>query len=438
MKNSIFLLSALMIGIFLFGCVTNQVILNGEDNVTVQPEKNVTVQPGALGFSLPSELPIAYVGKPYLYSFCDPQPPNGKKCGEGTVTTNPTGGKQVPYYFTYSLYKRGYGGKQNAYISNLRLWSGSTDEIWLMNFTPETSDEGEYELEVCIGYYPDVCKNTTLFILSDTVKVKGTGKVTSSLMWDPRASVIVRGRGGWFTNSTNRPDYTTLVSLSEIPSVSLSVSTPPKDSNPGSPYSLGSSGGASVGFEMVANSTGISQSVTGDAPCGTPRKDGSYEVLNVDSFQVLGETVIGLNITNDGTTDKVVDIFVTGRSAVSSDSKYYGSGETDVRVAIGETEMEIVPNPYDSDVEHLAPGKEITDSKAVRVVVAPGSHVLNIGGIQPNFDGGGLGMGGCPTHLGISSGVTITTVDADLSDGKMPTEKIWAWSSTSSSIDKIE
>ena len=436
MKNAMLLLSVLMIGIFLFGCVTNQVIHNGEDNVTVQPKNNTTVQPGALEFSVPSELPVAYVGKPYFYSFCDPQPPDGKRCGEGFVTKNPTGGQQVPYYFTYSLYKNVYGGKEHAYISDWYPSSSSTDKIWWMNFTAQSGDEGEYELEVCIGYYPDVCKNTTFYIMSDTVNVKGAGKVTSSVVWDPRAYIVVRGRAGDVEKSLERPDRTTFVPLSEIPGVSLNVSTPPKDSNPGSRYSLGSSGGASVEFEMVANSTSISQSVIGDAPCGTPRSDGSYEVLNVDSFQALRETVIGLNITNDGTKEKVVDIFTTGRSAVSSDSRHYGFGGTDIMVYIGnynDNDSINIQTIVFSSSNLLKPGDEITDSKVVRVVVAPGSHIVNVGNIQPNFDGGGLGMGGCPTHLGISGGVTITTIDADLSDGKMPTKRISA-----NYIEKIE
>jgi len=433
MKSAIFVLSALMIGIFLFGCVTNQVNHNEENNITVQSnittQQNVT-EPGALDFSVPSELPTAYVGKPFSYSF-----------------VNPTGGKPPYTFVPIKPHKVVYVGTESGtYLSGLYL-DGKTG---LLNFTAQYGDEGEYKLEICVSdntldyYYTPLCKNASFYIMSGAVTVKGVGKVTSSLMWDPRASTTVRGRAGDFTNSIKRPANTILVPLSEIPSVNLNVSTPPKDSNPGSPYSLGSSGGASVKFEMVANSTAISQSVIGDAPCGTPRKDGSYEVLNVDSFQVLGSTTIGLNITNDGTTDKVVDIFMTARSAVSSGSEHYGSGGTYVEVYIGnyisddDTKITIDPNPYNPDVEHLAPGKEITGSKSVRVVVAPGSHIVYTGTIQPDFDGGGLGMGGCPTHLGISSGVTITIVDANLGDGKLPTERIFKYSSLTSSLSSIE
>jgi hypothetical protein len=427
MKISIFLLSALMIGIFLFGC-TNQGNNNGVNNTvqlgennTVQPGKNNTaVQSGALDLSVPSELPTAYVGKPVTYSF------------------SATGGK-TPYEFTSTLHRIVYGGiTRGEYLSGYAIDS----KAGLLNLTAEKDDEGKYIVEICVSdntldyYYTPLCKNTTLYIMSDDVKVKGEGKVTSSVVWDPRASVTVRGRGGDFTDRITRPSNTMLVPLSEIPGVNLNVSTPPKDNDPGSPYSLGSSGGASVRFEMVANSTGISQSVVGDAPCGTPRKDGSYEVLNVDSFQVLGETVIGLNITNEGTTEKVVDIIMTGRSAVSSDSTYYGFGGTDVAVYIGsytDNDSIDIQTIVSSRSNVLKPGDEITDSKSVRVVVAPGSHIVHAGTIEPEFDGGGLGMGGCPTHLGISGGATITTVDANLGDGKLPTRRISA-----DRVDKIE
>ena len=429
MKNAIFLLSVLMIGILLFGCASQQVIPNGEDNVTVQPnvtaQSNKTVQPGGLEFSVPSELPIAYVGTPLVYSF------------------NPTGGR-TPYEITYKLRETAYNGSEHSAL--LSDWSGFPQPYGAskeqLNFTPQPGDEGQYLLEFCVkegGDYRNkpVCKNTTLYILSDNVTVKGSGKVTSSLMWDPHVTVKVWGRGGDFTDGIKRPDRLTFVSLSEIPDVKINVSTPPKDSNPGSPYSLGSSGGARVEFEMVANPTGVSQSAVGDAACGTLNQDGSVNALNVDSFQVLGTTDIGLNITNDGTTEKVVDIFITGRSTVSSDSKYYGAGGTEVMASIGDTKFDL--NPYGYTMTEfnqfaLKPGEEVTDSKVDRVIVAPGSHVVYIGYVDPNFDGGGLGMGGCPTHLGLSSGMTIRVVDADLSDGKLPTLKIC---NTCTSIRKI-
>jgi len=416
MKNAIFVLSALMIGVFLFGC-TNQgnhnIINNTNNNITTQPKNNTTVQPGALDLSVPSELPTAYVGKLYSYSFS-------------------AAGGNPPYEFTYSFYKIIYGGTKigldtTGYRTEYDIMDSKSG---LLKFTANKGAEGEYIVKICVSddtrdyRYTPLCKNTTLYIMSDNVKVKGEGKVTSSVVWDPRAYIQVMGRAGNVEKSLERPDRDTFVPLSEIPGVSLNASTPP----------LENSGGVSVEFEMVANSTSVSQSVIGDASCGSPRSDGSYEVLNVGSFRALRETDIGLNVTNDGTTEKVVDIFMAVWSAVSSDSKYYGSGGTDVTAGASffNDYINIQTIVYGSS-NRLKPGDEITDSKVARVVVAPGSHIVNIGTIKPNFDGGGFGMGGCPTHLGISSGVTVTVVDADLNDGKLPTERISA-----NRVDKIE
>ena len=85
-----------MLSVLLFGCVKEEVeeLKYYEENITVQP--NVT---GALEFSVPSELPIAYVGKPYFYSFCDPQPekpePNEFTCGKDITPINPKGGEPL-------------------------------------------------------------------------------------------------------------------------------------------------------------------------------------------------------------------------------------------------------------------------------------------------------------------------------------------------------
>ena len=411
MKNAIFVLSALIIGVFLFGC-TNQgnhnIINNTNNNITTQPKNNTTVQPGALDLSVPSELPTAYVGKPVTYSFS-------------------ASGGNPPYEFTSSFYKIVYGGTQFGFDS---IVTHMDSKSGLLNLTAEKGDEGEYIVEICVSdntrdyRYTPLCKNTTLYIMSDNVKVKGEGKVTSSVVWDPRAYIQVMGRAGNVEKSLERPDRDTFVPLSEIPGVSLNASTPP----------LENSGGVSVEFEMVANSTSVSQSVIGDASCGSPRSDGSYEVLNVGSFRALRDTDIGLNVTNDGTTEKVVDIFMAGWSAVSSDSKYYGSGGTDVTAGASFFNDYInIQTIVQSSSNRLKPGDEITDSKVARVVVAPGSHIVDIGTIKPNFDSGGFSVGGCPTHLGISGGMTVTTVNADLSDGKMPTRRISA-----DRVEKIE
>jgi hypothetical protein len=416
MKNAIFVLSALMIGILLFGCATQQVSHNGEENVNVQSnittQQNTTVKPGGLEFSVPSELPVAYVGKPFVYSF------------------NPTGGR-TPYEITYKLRETAYDGSVgSALLSDFSRFPqpyGASKEQ--LNFTPQTGDEGQYLLEFCVkegGDYRNkpVCKNTTLYIMSDDVKVKGSGKVTSSVVWDPRASVTVHGRGGDVEKTL--PSHTAWVPVSQISSAGLSASTPAKLGQ-----TLGWSGGAVVDFNMVANPTGVSQSATGGAACGTPNQDGSVNALNVDSFEVGWTTAIGLNITNDGTTEQVVDILVTGRSGVASDSKYYHAAGTTVTAQLGDTLFNL--NQFSFGENALKPGEEVTDSKVVRVVVTPGSHVMQVGSITPELDGGSLGTTRCPVQVGISSGMTITVTGADLSDGKKP-----AWRISSSWISKIK
>ncbi|MFH1064447.1 MAG: hypothetical protein V1729_05175 [Candidatus Woesearchaeota archaeon] len=291
-------------------------------------------------------------------------------------------------------------------------------------------------LNVCVN--DNVCKNVTFFIMSDTVKTKGSGKVTSSLMWDPHAYVYVRGKGD--TAEDGIEGRGSLISLSEISTVSLNANLPPKDSNPGDPYSIGLSGGGSIRLEMTATSMNILQSVTGDLPCGTPRKDGAVSGANLDSFQAVGQTNFGLNIINDGTADKVVDISMTGRSGVSADSKYYESAGTRMHVDLGSTGFTL--KTKDEKFHDLVTaGNEITDSKVVRVVVTPGSHVLTIGNLEPEFEGGFV-VSGCPIHLGIRSEVTVTVADADLGDGKLPTNEIVTATSgsskTYSNILKIE
>ena len=128
------------------------------------------------------------------------------------------------------------------------------------------------------------------------------------------------------------------------------------------------------------------------------------------------------------------------RIFVSSDSMYYTDGGTYIRIHIGDTGLTL--NAKDEMSRNaVTPGNEITDSKVVRVVVEPGNHVLTIGGIEPYFYGG-MAEGECPTHLGISSGVTVTVAEADLSDGKLPTEQIHTSFGSDSkpytSIDEIE
>jgi hypothetical protein len=401
----------LLVGIlFISGCATQNA--GGANAPAASQPAQGTGKAQGISFSPPAELPIAYVGTPFTYSF------------------SATGGT-APYRFTTKLDRVKYSGSVRVFIEGL-----SVDSAGQLTLTAKAGNEGEYVLNVCVN--DNVCKDVTFFIMSDTVKTKGSGKVTSSLMWDPHASVYVRGKGDTAKDIIEGRE--SLISLSEISTVNLNANLPPKDSNPGSPYSMGSSGGGTIRLEMTATSMNILQSVTGDLPCGTPKKDGTVNGLNMDSFQAVGQTNLGLNIVNDGTADKVVDISMTGRSGISADSKNYDSAGTNVHVFLGSTSFTFMAQSMGKDV--VAAGNEITDSKVVRVVVKPGSHVLNIGYVQPEFEGGlRLTGAGCPVHLGIRSEVTVTVADAILSDGKLPTDEITTQTSgskTFSSIHKIE
>ncbi len=413
----------LLVGIlFISGCATQNA--GGANAPAASQPAQGTGKAQGISFSLPAELPIAYVGTPFTYSI------------------NPTSG-QPPYTFSFYYHGIAYDGSACGVPysgascgGNLGiLFQASTTQL---AFTPEAGNEGEYMLDVCVSdrspehRYNPVCKNVKLYIMSDTITVKGSGKVTSVLMWDPRASVFVRGKGDTAEDKMERRGK--LVPLSVISSVSFNANLPPKDNSPGSQYSVGSSGGGSVRFEMTADPTSISQSVTGDAPCGTPLSDGTCNSLNLDSFQAVGDTTFGLNIINDGTADKVVDFVMTVRTAVSSDSKNYGDGDdagTQISIGIGKTGLTLNAKDEHS-ANAVAPGSEIADRKVARVVVEPGSHVLQIGGIAPWFGGGGLGTKDCPVHIGISSGVSVTVADADLSDGNLPKERIWTTFSSDS------
>lgn len=54
-------------------------------------------------FSAPAVLPKATVGQPYEFSFCQPKPARGGRCGKPVGTTNPSGGFGQYYVFELRL-----------------------------------------------------------------------------------------------------------------------------------------------------------------------------------------------------------------------------------------------------------------------------------------------------------------------------------------------
>lgn len=63
---------------------------------------NATLTTPPLQFSVPGRLPDATVGKPYQFSFCQPAPKAGSRCGKPSGATNPSGG--YGHYYVFSLH----------------------------------------------------------------------------------------------------------------------------------------------------------------------------------------------------------------------------------------------------------------------------------------------------------------------------------------------
>ena len=415
MKNAIFVLSALMIGILLFGCVNNQVHYNitnttnytvnnnTDDNVNNSIDNNTNVQPGAFEFSVPLELPIAYVGKPYLYSF-------SSVC---------SGGKE-PYRIVEE-------SKTDWYVGGMTY-----SESGILNFTPKRGDEGQYVLEVCVrdstveSYYAPLCKNTTLYIMSDTVTVKGEGELTHYLLLQVASDVeaadfAVPDRYEDAKNITTR--YVPTANFSPL-KVTAEV---PASSQCGTDIGLGWCGaGSHTEVEAIASTNGASMTAEGSAPCGK-----SYgSVYNVDyyhaGFYTVGDYVISnsnnnidlaLNITNTGTEDKAIDVYLNISSELDSGSQHY------FKPAAARAEAYIGSDHYIS-VPNAKPGEVLVNSTMLRVLVRPGSHWITVGGMKDNVDN--TNMATCPSFVKASSSVSVIIVPADMNDGKKAVERIYS------------
>ena len=416
MKNAIFLMSILIVGILLFGCASQQMSHTGEDNVNIQPENNTTVQPdvnvqpnvtvkpGGLELSLPSELPVAYVGKPYLYSF-------SSIC---------SGGK--PPYRIVEESKTNYG-----YIKGMTY-----TESGILNFTPKRGDEGQYVLEVCVrdstseSYYAPLCKNTTFYIMSDTVTVKGEGELTHYLLLQVASDVeaadfAVPERYEDAKNITTR--YVPTANFSPL-KVTAEV---PASSQCGTDIGLGWCGaGSHTEVEAIASTNGASMTAEGSAPCGK-----SYgSVYDVDyyhaGFYTVGDYVISnsnnnidlaLNITNTGTEDKAIDVYLNISSELDSGSQHY------FKPAAARAEAYIGSDHYIS-VPNAKPGEMLVNSTMLRVLVRPGSHWITVGGMKDNVDN--TNMATCPSFVKASSSVSVIIVPADMNDGKKAVGRIYS------------
>jgi len=417
MKNAIMLLSVLMIGILLFGC-TNQsshVVANNtnvQSNATAQPEKNVTVQPGGLEFSVPSELPIAYVGEPYLYSF-------SQFCSGG----------EPPYDVSVNQYNA--NPLKSLDWSVTKLYSG----VGILNFTPKLGDEGRYVLVVCASdstsesRYAPVCKNTTIYIMSDTVTVKGEGELTHDLLLQVASDVEAADFVVPDRNKDTKEIGTQYVLAANFSPLKITAEVP-ASSQCGNTAGLEWCGaGSYTEVDVTASATGASMTAEGSAPCG--KAYGS--AYNVDyyhaGFYTIGDYMISnsnnnidlaLNITNTGTEEKAIDVYLKITSELDAGSQHY------FKPAAARAEAFVGSLEHRVSVPNAQPGEMLVNSTAFRVLVRPGSHWVYIGGVKDNVDN--TNMASCPSFVKASSSVSVTIVPADMGDGKTAIGRIYSTS----------
>lgn len=428
LKVSYLLFLILLVGILLFGCATNQGNNNRENNINVQQDANVQpdtpMQPGAIEFSVPSELPIAYVGKPYFYSFCNPQPAEKpdeymgtKVCGVDVTSINPKGGTP-PYGVGIRQYTTDISKSPDWFVLGLYVESSG-----ILNFTPTRGDDGQYVLAVCVSdsgdnyNAPPLCKNTTLYIMSDTVTVKGEGELTHYLLLQLNSKV----RAADFRGTEDEKDIkTNYVRAASFSSPKVTAEVPAAPPYPSCEHFCG--GGSFAGQEVTATDTSVLVVADGNAACGValgPNFPGEY---NVDYYMVgyvgwgIENTDVALNITNTGTTVKAIDVHLEVSSELDSRSQNYYGATANAEACIG------------SDCINVPTGKrgdQVVNSTVLRVLVRPGSHSINVGSMTDSF--ANTNMLSCPSFVKASSKVSLTIVPADMSDGKKEVGRIWSY-----------
>ena len=423
MKNAILLLSVLMIGILLFGC-TNQGNNNGGDNTNVQPnvtsqpgdnvaaQPNATVKPGSLELSVPSELPVAYVGKPYLYSF-------SQFCSGG----------EPPYEVNIHQYTADLTGRIDWSV--MGLYSG----VGILNFTPKTGDEGRYVLVVCASdstsesRYAPVCKNTTIYIMSDTVTVKGEGELTHDLMLQVASDVEAADFAVPDRYEDAKEIGTPYVLAANFSPLKITAEVP-ASSQCGTDIGLGWCGaGSHTEVDVTASATGASMTAEGSAPCGKAYGS-AYDVDYYHAgFYTVGDYMVSnsnnnidlaLNITNTGTEEKAIDVYLKITSELDPGSQHY------FKPAAARAEAFVGSWDYRVSVPNAQPGEMLVNSTAFRVLVRPGSHWVYIGGVKDNVDN--TNMASCPSFVKASSSVSVTIVPADMGDGKTAIGRIYSTS----------
>ncbi len=460
MKIRFVFLSVLAIGIiFISGCVAPSAPKVQEREAAAPGEPTATITPTVFEFDVPTELPQATVGKPYLFSFCDPVEATLFRTtttaepltyvagcgGEGLPPpTNLKGGK-APYRIYVSVYLSTAAGEQRGIeIGGM----GDNVQYGLLEGTPAPGSEGRYRLEACAVDEEGerVCKNTTLYVMSDIVTTRGKGAVSATILWggvgarrlsqsevqrhggiealttlllDQSDKVLFRDGGKVRVRAWNAPlslynkwpeteveiERPLPYSVVEVPSNFLPVrpvafpSISLEANKPDDPIV----GPATASASISRDGKSLEFSAAGLGGCGSiPRVPFADIEEHEDDgwFYAEVDAPISINITNTGTEDRAVDVTV-GVNMRRSDGRYaYVTGELSMNLA----SYEYYPGDYYDRVKDTFSGTEefhtefgdivfeggkwiekpatFTKEFKQRFTAPPGSYIIKIGALR--------------------------------------------------------
>ena len=373
-------------------------------------------------FNVPKEISDAKVGQPYTYNF------QGK-------------GKE-------NIFRQG----NNENLTRLYLINFSLDRNGILAGTPTDGTEGKHIIEVCIydsNTYKDVCKTTILYVMSDIVTVKGDGDFKVSMIWNPSKDKLDAGVAinlnppSKFTTISN---YAKIVSIYNFPTLKDNVTWEYEyglgDNTDYSHYEYdddvrfvdrkiypflkdesinlvasipaqGPFGGVNADANIDTSTTTNGASTQFDvkfggkaiAACGTPTEEHPFLEFSTASFKVGGKLLPILNLTNTGTTDKIIDITVKG--AINRASiHHFSEGIIKILIqTIPDTnhfyKFGDIPKPkgqyaepmwgdnkntplLDIKIDNFNPGYSAENSSTTRYVLTPGNHMISF---APSYGG---------------------------------------------------
>ncbi|VVB73796.1 Uncharacterised protein [uncultured archaeon] len=414
MKNAVFIVSALLMGLLLSGCISSGGDHNAINYTNDTSDNNaaITNVTSDFRFTVPSELPTAHVGKPFFYSFCDPQSEATgdfeSGCGQNPGSVNPKGGA-APYDVTVRQWTADPSRSADWFVMGLYSEKG------MLNLTPTTKDVGQYLLEVCASDRSDpvdrICENTTLYIMSDVANVKGDGILTHDLLLKLNSIVVARDFAGHEDSKDVKTGYMPTSNFS-FEKVTSTIPTPS-----GCASSAWCGAGSSSGLDVAATDTVISITADGGAACGKESFPGGY---NVDYYMVgyvgyADNAYIALDITNTGTKEKAVDIYLNVSSEVGAGSQNYFDAAAASQLCIGTEHCVTAPTGK--------PGAIMANGTVYRVIVRPGHHRISVGAMDNNLVN--TNMVKCPSSVSSNSKASLVIIPADANDGKTAIGRIY-------------